>query len=93
MIQSTFLKKLLINISKDFLSNVNIINKLFFTLFNIFQNIKFINTINLLAANIIKQQIISINGTIISINLIFYSFTILTNLQYDKSKFKRLLIN
>lgn len=88
-----FFMKLLINISNNLLSNINTIGKLFFILLDLFQNIDFIDAINLLANNALKYQIIFINSIIFSINLRSYSFTILTNLQYDNFKFKRILIN
>lgn len=88
-----FFKMLSIDVFKNFSFNIDIIDKLFFILFVIFQNIEFINIINLLANNTFKYQIIFINSTIVFINLILYSFTISTNLQYDKSKLKELLID
>ena len=84
-------KKLLINISKDLLPNIDITNKLFHSLFGAFQNIEFTNIINLLTNNIFKYQIRFIDDTVALINLMLYNFTVLTKLQYDKSEFKRLL--
>lgn len=84
-------KKLLINISKDLLPNIDITNKLFHSLFGAFQNIEFTNIINLFTNNIFKYQIRFIDDTVALINLMLYNFTILTKLQYDKSEFKRLL--
>ena len=53
-----FSKRILIDKSKNFLSNIDIINKLFLILFSVFQNIKTINSINLLIDNIFQNSII-----------------------------------
>lgn len=76
-----FFKKLPINISKDFSPNKNTIYELFFILFDFFQNIKLLNTINLLVNNVFKYQIMSINNIIAFVNTLPYNFTILIDLQ------------
>lgn len=55
------------------------INTLFFALFNILQNIMSTNTIHLLAHNAFNYQITFADGTIVLIDFMSYSFTILTN--------------
>lgn len=86
-------KKLLINTSKNYSPNINTTNKLFLTLLDKLQNIESINTINLLPNNAFKYQMISRNSIVVFINLVFYNFIILPNLQYNKSEFKELLID
>ena len=88
-----FFKELSINASKNLLTNVDITDELFLSSINALQNIESTNTINLLANNVFKHQIISTNGTVALTSPVPYSFTTLTDLWYDKSKFKGLLID
>lgn len=83
----------MIDTSQDFSIDTNITNKLFITQLGSLQNAKLTNTINLLANNTFKHQIIFIDATILFINPISYSFTILTDLRYNNLKFKKLLID
>lgn len=73
-------------------NDANTINELFLTQLDFFQNTKLINTFNLIANNTFKYQIIFIDIPIFFINPISYSFTTSINLQYNESKFKKLLI-
>ena len=88
-----FLEELSIDIFKNLLPNVDIIDELFFASINAIQNIESTNTINLLANNAFKYQIIFADSIIAFIVPRPYSFTILTKLQYDKLEFKELLIH
>lgn len=88
-----FFKKLLIDTSQDVSSNTDTTNKLFLTQLGPLQNTKLTNTINLLSDNVFKHQITSANITVLVVNLMSYSFTTLTNIQYNNSKFKELLID
>ena len=88
-----FFKELSIDASKDFLPNEDTIDELFFISIGALQNIESTNTINLLANNVFKYQITSADGIVALTAPVPYSFTISTNLQYDKSEFKGLLID
>lgn len=70
-----FSKRILIDKSKNFLSNIDIINKLFLILFSIFQNMKFINSINLLIDNIFQNSIIFKYCIIVLLILSFISLS------------------
>lgn len=87
------MEELSIDTFKNLLPNVDIIDELFFASINAIQNIKSTNTINFLANNAFKYEIIFADSIIAFIVPRPYSFTILTKLQYDKLEFKGLLID
>ena len=88
-----FFKELSIDASKDLLPDVDITDELFLTSIGALQNIESTNTINLLANNAFKHQITSADGTVALTAPVPYSFTTLTDSQYDKSEFTGLLID
>ena len=88
-----FFKELLIDAPQDLFSDINITNKLFLTWLGSLQNIELANTVNTLADNVFKHQITSADTTVLLVNPTPYSFTILTNMRYNDSEFKGLLID
>lgn len=80
-----FFTELMIDVYPDLSSNTNTTNELFLTQLNPLQNAKSTNIINLLADNIFKHQITSVDMTVSLINLMPYSFTISTNMRYNDS--------
>ena len=88
-----FFKKLSIDTSKDLSPDVDKTDELFLTSLGALQNIESTNTINLLADNAFKHQITFADGTVALIDPVPYSFTTSTDLRYDESEFKGLLID
>ena len=88
-----FFKELLIDASQDLFLNINTTNELFLTRLGPLQNIESANTINTLAENAFKHQITSADTTVPFVNPTPYSFTTSTDMRYNDSKFKGLLIH
>lgn len=88
-----FFKELLIDARQNLFPDLNTTNKLILTQLDHFQIIESANTVNTLANNAFKHQTILANTTILLVNLIPYSFTISTYIQYNNFKLKGLLID
>lgn len=88
-----FFKKLWRNIFQDLSYDANITNKFFLNSFDFFPNIKLKNIINIFANNTFKYHIRSRDIIIFLINPMSYSFIISTNILYNNSIFKKLLID
>lgn len=69
------------------------ISEQFYTFFGQLKSSKSITIVNTLVDNIFKYQITLNDKIIFSITLTLYTFNLSTNLQYNNTEFKRLLIN
>ena len=88
-----FFKELLIDAPQDLFLDIDTTNELFLTRLGPLQKIKSANTINTMADNAFKHQITSADTTVSLVNPTLYRFIISTNMQYNDSKFKALLID
>lgn len=85
---ANFFKELLIDALLDLFLDINITNKLFLTQFGPLENIKSANTVNNVADNAFKYQITFTNTIVLFVNLMPYSFIILTNMRYKNQSLK-----
>lgn len=83
-----FIKKLLVDTPQNLLTDVDTTNKLFITKLDSLQNIKSINTINILANTVFKHQITFTDTTIPLSNLMPYSliYELICNITTRGSK-------